>query len=362
MKISKIFSIISIIILSIAVIASLSINVIAVDEPDTNTDNNNVENNQSNTTDDENNNDNQSEEPPKQDDDKEEENNPTDGNNNNNNQEDNNTPETNKPEDDKNEEPEENKNTSNEEPKEEQNNNKNNNTNKKDNNKSNTNTNNKTETKSDNANLKSLTVTEDNISPEFNKDVTEYSVVIDLTVEELEIEAAPEDKNAKIVIKGNSDLQEGENTIQIVVTAEAGNTKTYIIHVTKTDNIEEVNAKLKSLSIKGFSIYPDFKNDIYTYNLTLEEKVSQLDISAETEVDGATYEIVGNSDLKEGDNQVKIIVTAKDGETKREYEINVFMISKAVQAQKTNIVPAIIMLLIVGSGIVGVSIAMARKK
>ena len=99
-----------------------------------------------------------------------------------------------------------------------------------------------------------------------------------------------------------------------------------------------------------------------TYNLTLEEKVSQLDISAETEVDGATYEIVGNSDLKEGDNQVKIIVTAKDGETKREYEINVFMISKAVQAPKTNIVPAIIMLLIVGSGIVGVSIAMARKK
>lgn len=198
--------------------------------------------------------------------------------------------------------------------------------------------------------------------PKFDKNITEYYLVVDLSVEEIDIEAYPEDENSIILsIEGNTDLKEGENTIEIVVKAEAGNTKTYTINVTKTDDVELVNANLKNLTIKGFNFYPSFKNNIYGYTLTINEKVSQLEIMAETENEAATYEILGNENLNGGDNLIKVIVTAQDGETKREYKINVFIDFKEIQVQEINKIPAIILLLFIGMAIVGLSIAISKK-
>ena len=163
-----------------------------------------------------------------------------------------------------------------------------------------------------NANLKSLTLSIPGMSPEFNKDTLEYYLVVDLTVNEIEVTATPEDNEADVSISGNKKLEEGENTIKIIVSADGGNTKTYLIHVTKTDDIEITNADLKSLSIKGFSFYPSFKPSIYSYNLIIDESISKLDIQLETENEGATFEIIGNENLKEGENLIKIIVTAQN--------------------------------------------------
>ncbi len=225
-----------------------------------------------------------------------------------------------------------------------------------------TNNNSVIETKSENANLRTLILDVEGLSPEFDKNITEYYLIVDLSVEEINIEAYPEDgKSIILSIEGNTELQEGQNTIEIVVRAEAGNTKTYTINVTKTDDVELVNANLKNLSVKGFNFYPSFKNNIYGYTLTINEKISQLEIMAETENEAATYEILGNENLNEGDNLIKVIVTAQDGETKREYKINVFMDSKKVQVQETNKIPAIILLSFIGIAIVGTSIAISKK-
>jgi len=218
------------------------------------------------------------------------------------------------------------------------------------------------ETKSENANLRMLNLDVEGISPEFDKDITEYYLIVDLSVEEIDIEAYPEDEKAIILlIEGNTELKEGQNTIRIVVRAEAGNTKTYIINVTKTDDAELANANLKNLSVKGFNFYPSFKNNIYGYTLTINENVSQLEIIVEPENEAATYEIIGNENLNEGDNLIKVIVTAQDGETKREYKINVFMDSKKVQIQETSNLPAIILLSFIGIAIIGTSIALSKK-
>jgi len=217
------------------------------------------------------------------------------------------------------------------------------------------------ETKSDNANLGKLILDTEGLSPEFDKNITDYYLIVDLTVEKLNIEAYPEDESAIVMIDGNTDLQEGENTINITVKAEAGNTKTYVINVTKTDDVDKVNANLKSLSVKGFNFYPTFKNNIYNYNLTINEKISQLEITAETEIEEATFEILGNESLEEGDNLIKIIVTARDGQAKREYKLNVYMSSKNVQLQETNKTPAIVILVILGIAILGTAIAIIKK-
>ena len=93
-----------------------------------------------------------------------------------------------------------------------------------------------------------------------------------------------------------------------------------------------------------FNIYPSFQSNIYNYNINVSEEISKLDVYAETENEKATFVIEGNEDLKQGDNLVKIIVTAEDGVTTGEYKINVFINSNVVKAQTENKLPALVLL------------------
>lgn len=191
-------------------------------------------------------------------------------------------------------------------------------------------------TKSSNADLKNLKLNVDGITPEFNSEVTEYTLIVDSDTEEVKVQAVPDDKNANVTINGNTNLVEGQNTIQIMVKAEDGTTKSYKINVTKRMESEETNAYLKLLNITGYSFYPTFNNKIYNYSLTINEKINNLEILAETEVDGATIEIEGNENLEEGENLIKIVVTSKNGEIKKEYKVNVFISTKEAEQFQVN--------------------------
>ncbi len=203
-----------------------------------------------------------------------------------------------------------------------------------------------TKTKSENANLKSLALEGTDLAPEFKASITSYTAIVGLDVEDIKVTAEPEDSEATVTVKGSKGLEEGENTITVVVEAEAGNTKTYTIKVTKTLNEEAMNTRLKLLIVQGFNIYPSFQSNIYNYNININEEISKLDVSAETENEKATFVIDGNEDLKQGDNLVKIIVTAEDGVTTGEYKINVFINANVVKAQTENKLPALILLAI----------------
>lgn len=200
------------------------------------------------------------------------------------------------------------------------------------------------------------------LSPEFNKNTTEYDLIVDLSVDNIEIDAKAEDEKADIYISGNKDLQEGENTIYIVVTAENGTKKTYKINVTKTDDIEHINANLKELNVKNYNLYPSFKPSIYNYSLNITEKIDKLEIIAEAENENAQIKIEGNEKLKEGENIIKVIVTAEDGQTSREYKINVFLSTKDVNKKEQNILEPIIILGILLATACGVVILLINKK
>lgn len=197
---------------------------------------------------------------------------------------------------------------------------------------------------SENANLKSLVLEGKDLAPEFKASVTEYTAIVGLDVETIKVIAEAEDSNATVIVNGNENLEEGENKITITVQAEAGNRKVYTIIVTKTLDEEAMNARLKSLIIQGFNIYPSFQNNIYNYNLNINEEISKLDILAETENEKANFVIEGNENLKDGDNLIRIIVTAENGETTNEYKINVFINSNVVKVQAESKVPALILL------------------
>lgn len=215
------------------------------------------------------------------------------------------------------------------------------------------------ESKSENANLRIIKI--ENMEPEFDKDTTEYYLTVDLNTEKIDIETYTDSEKAKVAIYGNENLKEGKNTIEIVVTAEAGNQKTYYIYVKKIDNAKMANANLQTLEIEGASISPKFKKNIYSYNVTIDKNTKKLNILAKPENEKSKIEIVGNSNLKEGENIIKIIVTAEDGTTTRTYKINAYTSLNDIQVQEEDKKPAIVVLGILGITILIMGIIVITK-
>ena len=179
------------------------------------------------------------------------------------------------------------------------------------------------ENKSSNAMLSGLTVDVEGLSPEFNKDTDNYTLQVGSDVEAIQITATPEDEKATVQVQENKNLQEGENTVTITVTAEDGTTKVYTITVNK-GNVEQVaSLGLSTLTIAGIDMEEVFSPTTYEYTIEINEDVTQLDITAEANEEGATVEIVGNQDFQEGENIVSIIVKSADGEETVTYQLTI---------------------------------------
>lgn len=95
--------------------------------------------------------------------------------------------------------------------------------------------------KNTNNNLASLNLGEDiTLSPKFDKKTTSYTAEVPYSIKSLNIEAIAEDEAfAKVDISGADNLQVGENEIKIVVTAEDGTPKEYIVKVTRLEGTPE---------------------------------------------------------------------------------------------------------------------------
>lgn len=166
--------------------------------------------------------------------------------------------------------------------------------------------------KSDDSYLSSLGVSGAELSPSFNKDNTNYSVTVPYDVEKLEINYNTSNNKAKVEIIGNDELKVGKvNAIQVKVTAEDGSVRIYTINATRS--AQESNNKLKTLIVGGYTISPSFDKDIYNYKVTIKSKTDKLDLTALAENPNAKVEIIGNSDLKVGNNTVLIKVTDENG-------------------------------------------------
>ena len=81
------------------------------------------------------------------------------------------------------------------------------------------------------------------------------------------------------------------------------------------------DASIKTFSIKEIKDF-NFEKDTLEYNLTLTENVDKLKLDITLNDAKATYEIIGNENLKVGENKIIIKVTAEDNKVK-EYTLNV---------------------------------------
>ena len=186
-----------------------------------------------------------------------------------------------------------------------------------------------TDKKLNNANLQDLRINQEGIVPNFKTDIYEYYLTVTNDVKEIEILSIPENQNATIQINGNENLIEGLNTIEInVISEDRTETKTYKIYVTKTNNVEKANTNLETLAIENTLFYPNFQNDITSYTAEISEEIQNLNILAIPENENANVSIYGNDNLNEGNNIVKITVTAPNRYTKKEITINIYKRNK----------------------------------
>lgn len=174
----------------------------------------------------------------------------------------------------------------------------------------------------DNSNLKILRLNHEGISPVFDKYVKEYYFIANSNIQNLDVTAIPEDTEATVTISGNNNLKMGENIIDIEVESK-NKTKTsiYKIYVTRTENIEKANANLETLAVRQGTLEPEFDNSKTKYNVEISNSVEKIDILAIPQKENATVKILGNGELKVGDNNIQVIVTAENGTTNKKYDI-----------------------------------------
>lgn len=173
--------------------------------------------------------------------------------------------------------------------------------------------------KSEDKTLKGLSVEGYEMDPAFDSEITEYSVSVGEDVEKLDIKVTPNDENAKFDIAGNEALQVGDNIIKITVTAEDQTTRLYTINVAKQ---AKEALSLSSLKVDGYALNPKFSPDILEYKLTIQDPdVNNINIVALSNIENAKVEVVGNTDLKQGENVIQINVASEDGQENITYKI-----------------------------------------
>lgn len=175
---------------------------------------------------------------------------------------------------------------------------------------------------SDNTNLEIMRLNHVGISPEFQKDIKEYYFLADTYINELEVTAIPENRNATVKVSGNTNIKYGLNIISIEVESEDKTKKaTYKIYVTKTGNKELANSNLENLAVREGMLFPSFDANITHYDIEVANNVSKLEILAIPQSMNAKVTIQGNDELKVGDNTITINVSAEDGITSKKYVI-----------------------------------------
>ena len=88
-----------------------------------------------------------------------------------------------------------------------------------------------------NNNLSNLGIEGTTLAPEFNTDTLEYSVTMPPDTTTINVIAEAQDKTANVEGLGQREVVDGINKIEVIVTAQHGEKKTYVINVT----VEELN-------------------------------------------------------------------------------------------------------------------------
>ena len=166
-------------------------------------------------------------------------------------------------------------------------------------------------TYSDNANLSSLSVEGYELTPAFNKDTLEYNLDVENDIEKVTIKASKADGNANVAGDGEVELVEGPNKFEIVVTAQKGNTKKYVLNINRKE-LDPIKITVGSKEYTVVRKVADLPAVTSYTNSTVTYEDNEVPVLI-NEVTG--YTLIG---LKDEDGKVSLYIY-KDGNIKDKY-------------------------------------------
>ena len=171
---------------------------------------------------------------------------------------------------------------------------------------------------SENNYLASLTVDGYTVTPKFDKEQTLYEVEIPYEVNAINIDAVPEDDQARVTGIGVKHPVLGNNYYVIEVRSEKGSVMQYTLTVKK---LVSTNNYASTIEVVNGTMSPDFDKTVTTYNVDVPYEEESLVLNVALESDASTYTVLNNQ-LEVGYNKVIVAVTAADGSIKN-YVLNV---------------------------------------
>ena len=184
----------------------------------------------------------------------------------------------------------------------------------------------------------------------FKPGTLEYSVEVPNETSTINVYATATDSKAEISGVGEKTLKVGTNIFSVKVTSsDKKETKTYKLTITrkekeeepeeKTDEKEEDNKLkegIKNITVSGFTLSPEFDQEVYEYTLEVKDKKEKLDITTETTSDNIEVEIAGNENLKSGENIITILAHNKRDDTTTTYQIVAKLGEQAIDLTEVN--------------------------
>lgn len=181
--------------------------------------------------------------------------------------------------------------------------------------------------------LKSLVTSAGALSPTFNSEISEYTLVVPTATTKITFTPTALDNASTITVNGstvasgrksrNINLDEGENEVTIVVTTAEGEQGTYTINITRTEQFR--SAQLTGLTLTGGKLTPAFNKGVYEYTAIVENNITSVGVKPVAEDANATIMINGKQvpsgatspyiSLDEGGNVINIRVTDSKGNT-----------------------------------------------
>lgn len=191
--------------------------------------------------------------------------------------------------------------------------------------------------KSDDNNLLGIYPSKGSLNPIFNKDVTNYNVIVGTDINKISFDITKSNNEAtvtytfagnKINNLNNLSLNYGDNKLIITVKAENGSIKNYEINIKRE---KSSNNYLKELTATQGVLSPAFDKNTTSYNIDVNNEIDKISLSAKVEDSKSTisyklngFDITSLNDLNlnYGLNSVLITVTSENSEN-RTYTINI---------------------------------------
>lgn len=179
---------------------------------------------------------------------------------------------------------------------------------------------------SDNCDLASLKVSNATIYPDFSPNVTEYSASVPFEVSDLYLSAEADHPGAQVSVDNPTLISNATTAVRITVTAETGDTRTYVIYVSRDRDpnyVESSNANLSGLSVEGYELSPAFDTDVEQYYVWVPYERETVTLYAEAEDGLASVSVDSDVALDPGRRtDIPVTVTAENG-TERVYTVSV---------------------------------------